>query len=971
MANLFTSRTKKDLLDVLTTCELSDFCKIYLSLDGDLTKWLVKLNYGSIGDLDEDHAIYVEIVFPRAYPLVPPSVRAKVCLPHICVDSISGDICLDILSVVAQRSPYSGWTPSYTGKSIILQLQDFMRDEYLSVTGDQFQQYINKLTEFEASLHETHEEIEYRHMDIKVAAQGGDKPVVLFPRVSNDTSATKPSPVVTKQPPMTSQKIVPQRSIKPTPKSRNIFACLDGSDSESDSEDDEVESDDSAASVALSDAPSNDATTIESVDETPAKSYLISKLLAASVGVTPTQAEKWLREGRVAVNGLKVSGGCISEHDELALDGEILETTVETDLVATTPSGFHDEFLHHLWEIELKPEVPLNARIVGDSDDTMRLVATTSIASCSALRPNAQENAGLLGRLPAHILQIILLMCDASDVGRVMCSSSMLNAVCKDGFLWQPLVQRYFPHSNLVPDISAEGADWRRIWQLEAHGVHYEELRCFFSKKTFEEDVLGVPLNYTINPRTGKIDYISSTMDLLSHGAYAAGCRSTDWGGKIRLLSHIPGCSSTVWGDKILGWLPLFFTHDHFQRAMPLLEKSLLRLASLVGPSDNDAKAQRPSRDAFWRGPSSSFGQRDMSWRGSSSLAVAKQTVDRSVSTLRLTPQLILEVLPRLMNTMVVILVDKGVEHAEEALRGYCQLHRLFVALIQYFPNLAQEVRHRLRLFISDPEARSKSECPNLGELLPLLSVCEEVGWLDIVKPLMEESFARSVLWVCRDVPELAAVAKQSGEKITQELQRLREGGAPADMDMLDKIFASSTVSRRLYSFHCCFLRLVAHPHGAKLGEIARCYDRTFGTPARHMVSKMRGLLDQIEAAKTWPEYFDCVCLRRVSPETLQDMWLRSVRSSLAAGYHTTRTDFSRIQKSGVSSILLRGQSYPRIVLCIDVSGSMGSTFFDTTTGLESSRLDFVKKDLQGIFAKQLSHRQQFTLVKFDHSARI
>ena len=397
--------------------------------------------------------------------------------------------------------------------------------------------------------------------------------------------------------------------------------------------------------------------------------------------------------------------------------------------------------------------------------------------------------------------------------------------------------------------------------------------------------------------------------------------------------------------------LSAFILAVHSYSALHLA--ALLRLATIVGESSNET--QRQSRNRFG---------------GSQRFAGAKQVVDRSVSTLKLTPQLILEVLPRLMNTMVVILVDKGVEHADEALRGYCQLHRLFVALVQHLPKLAQEVHHRLRSFISDSEMRSKSECPNLGELLPLLSVCEEVGWLDIVQPLMEESFARSVLWACRDVPELAAIAKKSGAKITQDLQKMTRSGA-ADTDMLNKIFTACSVSRRLYSFHCCFLRLVAHPHGAKLAEIARCYDRTLGTPPRHMRSKMAALLGQIEAAKTWPEYFDSVCLRRVSPETLQSMWLRSVRSSLSAGYHTTRTDFSRIQQSGVSSILLRGQSYPRIVFCIDVSGSMGSSFLDVATGQETSRLDFVKKDLQGIFANQLTHRQQFTLVKFDHRARM
>ena len=117
MSKLFSSRIRKDLLEVLTTCQLSEFCSIFLKIDGDLSKWLVKLVDSETGQL-EDRAIYIEISFPDGYPMIPPSVTAKVWLPHICVDQVSGDVCLDMLSTEGRGVPYSGWTPSYTGKSI-------------------------------------------------------------------------------------------------------------------------------------------------------------------------------------------------------------------------------------------------------------------------------------------------------------------------------------------------------------------------------------------------------------------------------------------------------------------------------------------------------------------------------------------------------------------------------------------------------------------------------------------------------------------------------------------------------------------------------------------------------------------------------------------------------------------------------------------------------------------------------------
>src|SRR5688500_18598372 len=42
------------------------------------------------------------------------------------------------------------------------------------------------------------------------------------------------------------------------------------------------------------------------------------------------------------------------------------------------------------------------------------------------------------------------------------------------------------------------------------------DLRCFHTKASFDEDVLGIPLEFTINPRTDALDYIYSSMDILS-----------------------------------------------------------------------------------------------------------------------------------------------------------------------------------------------------------------------------------------------------------------------------------------------------------------------------------------------------------------------------------------------------------------------------------------------------------------------
>ena len=85
----------------------------------------------------------------------------------------------------------------------------------------------------------------------------------------------------------------------------------------------------------------------------------------------------------------------------------------------------------------------------------------------------------------------------------------------------------------------------------------------------------------------------------------------------------------------------------------------------------------------------------------------------------------------------------------------------------------------------------------------------------------------------------------------------------------------------------------------------------------------------------------------------------------MSKGYHSATTDFSKIHRHGVSNILLRGTSYGKVVLCIDVSGSMGINI--NSGGVNMTRLDFVKQQLKDVFCARLTHRQQFTVMRFDN----
>jgi len=124
----------------------------------------------------------------------------------------------------------------------------------------------------------------------------------------------------------------------------------------------------------------------------------------------------------------------------------------------------------------------------------------------------------------------------------------------------------------------ARGAD---VSSLNSRGFHAkllqlveQSIRCYHSKISFREDVLGIPLNIvsTENPN-GRvyINEISSTLDLLSYTSYAE-----------------EGIRKSVWKEPFTAWLPVYISKDHFNKAESLFIKSI---CSIIGVPSDDFRA--------------------------------------------------------------------------------------------------------------------------------------------------------------------------------------------------------------------------------------------------------------------------------------------------------------------------------------------------------------------------------------------
>ncbi|KAK6345493.1 hypothetical protein TWF718_007408 [Orbilia javanica] len=478
-----------------------------------------------------------------------------------------------------------------------------------------------------------------------------------------------------------------------------------------------------------------------------------------------------------------------------------------------------------------------------------------------------RDNAGLFSTLPYEMMLQVLISggISAKDIVNLSMTCKYIHSFCTDGYFWKSFFQRCYPHSDLV---ASNLDDWLLAFAQESNFAG-SEMKCFASKVGMEEDVLGVPVDWTVNPKTKCVDYIHivDSSDFLS--------RSSFLDDRVR---------KTTWNKEFKSWCPMYLTEEHFQRALPDIKEFMVEMCPEYG-------------------------------------------------TRLFQPRMVLDVIPKMMNTLVVLLMDNGEKISSKAIEGYFLLHRLFRALIVEFPQLQKEIDERIRRVKESEDSRSKSVLPNFGVFLPLLSVSEKYTWTTpgLSRAIIGEFFDRQVIWTAREHPKIVNVQKF----------------APTTVEANDKYLSlwldAGQVSRRLMVFHVRLLYMIQQKSAAggnsMVDEISTANDLLYGRPPRLVVEKFQKAVQKIMTLSSWPEFFDGMFVKRPTRAELTAVLQQSVRNSLRKRYHRAGMDFSKIHASGVSRILLKGQSYsvPPNLKKLEMKESWrwdsnsGSNFLDAT----------------------------------------
>jgi len=297
-------------------------------------------------------------------------------------------------------------------------------------------------------------------------------------------------------------------------------------------------------------------------------------------------------------------------------------------------------------------------------------------------------------------------------------------------------------------------------------------------------------------------------------------------------------------------------------------------------------------------------------------------------------PSLALRGLSKLMNTMVVNLMQKrgsfktnlteirrGV--SEKALLGYCSFHHLLLAVANSQPKVVELANQKVNDFLNNSNKRNKQHTPDLGEFLVYLTLSTKT-WKDVCLVFLKELLVRNVRWIVKDHPFLSNVKDKDkyvqnfkrekeqmqrrrkknsmNEKEKEELEAEDVGGEWKrrrveevcywDQNRLRVTLEASKVSLRLVMFQVYFLNNIGRLPECSIFDLLRMYNTRHGFPTMVMKRKLHLETKKILSVANWSEFFERIEVEGFSERDTVELLKQAVVDSEQLGYHRPSPKF-------------------------------------------------------------------------------
>lgn len=108
------------------------------------------------------------------------------------------------------------------------------------------------------------------------------------------------------------------------------------------------------------------------------------------------------------------------------------------------------------------------------------------------------------------------------------------------------------------------------------------------------------------------------------------------------------------------------------------------------------------------------------------------------------------------MTSIIYYIMDEKKHASIRHIRLLTHIHSTLLYCLKKFPELVQSITASVTKFIKSEEARTKENQANLGCILAVLSAVDSHKFADIVEAYFSEQLDRQVLWILKQIPELA-----------------------------------------------------------------------------------------------------------------------------------------------------------------------------------------------------------------------